>query len=122
VDDAAALYFTLGATLELDWLMNQIGALPTADRWLAGARDGLRDELLAHHRSLGVAVMAGGMRETSTASRLEAWRHQHHGAITAWQALVADLRQQDEPDLARLSVALRAVGKLVAATRTQRED
>ena len=49
------------------------------------------------------------------AARLETWQHLHHGAVDAWLGLLAELEARDEPDLAMLSVALRAVHKLAAS-------
>jgi glutamate dehydrogenase len=115
VAETARLYFALGAALEFDWLAAQIGALPSTDRWLAAARTGLRDELLEHHRTLSVAVLTGGIPDTSALDRLEAWRHRYDAAIRQWLGLVTELKTQETPDVARLSVALRAVGRLATA-------
>ncbi|MGD2084490.1 MAG: NAD-glutamate dehydrogenase, partial [Chromatiales bacterium] len=115
VGAAAQAYFAMGAVLELDWLATRIHALPTQDRWLAEARAGFRDELLAHHRSLCIAVLTGEMPEASGVTRLEAWRTQHQPAVDSWLRLLAELNTQDEPDLAMLSVALRAVQRLAAS-------
>ncbi len=117
VSDAARLYFALGATLGFDWLAGQIGALPTQDRWLSGARDGLRDELLEHHRAISRTVLKEGMTSASAVSRLESWKHQYHAAMQEWDRLLTELKQYEKPDVARLTVALRAVAKLVAVAR-----
>jgi glutamate dehydrogenase len=114
--EAARVYFALGASLELDWLARRILALPTQDRWFAEARAGLRDDLLRQHRALSVAVLTQGMTSTSAASKLEAWRRQNPGAVDTWLRLLAELKAQEEPDLARLSVALRALQKLALTT------
>jgi len=110
--EVARVYFALGAALRLDWLAGSISALPSGDRWLAEARAGFRDELFEHHRALCIAVLAEGMPAASAAARLETWRHLRHGEVDAWLALLAELEARDEPDLAMLSVALRAVHKL----------
>jgi glutamate dehydrogenase len=114
--EAARVYFALGDALQLDWLAGCISALPTGDRWLAEARAGFRDELFEQHRALCIAVLIDGMPAASPTARLETWRHLHHGAVEAWLELLAELRVRDEPDLAMLSVALRAVHKLAAST------
>jgi glutamate dehydrogenase len=119
--EAARAYFALGAALELDWLTQSITALPVQGRWLAEARSAFRDDLFEHHRSLCIAVLTTGMTAASPASRLETWRHRHQGAVDAWLRLLADLRSQDEPDLAMLSVALRAVQKLAASADSRHQ-
>jgi glutamate dehydrogenase len=119
MDAAAQTYFQLGSDLELHWLARHIHALPTRDRWIAGARAAYRDDLLEHHRALCVAVLSGGLAGASPAARLETWRRRHHKAVDAWLALVSDLEAQDTPDLAMLSVALRALRKLASSTSSQ---
>jgi len=115
VTEAARVYFALGAALQLDWLAGHISALPNGDRWLAEARAGFRDELFDHHRTLCVAVLTEGMSAASPAARLETWQHLNHGAVDAWLGLLAELEARDHPDLAMLSVALRAAHKLAAS-------
>ena len=109
---AAQVYFALGAALELDWLARHINALPTRDRWITGARAAYRDDLLEQHRALCIAVLTHGMAEASAVARFETWQRRHHAAVEAWRRMLADLKAQDKPDLAMLSVALRAVRKL----------
>jgi glutamate dehydrogenase len=114
ISEAAQVYFSLGAALELEWLSRCINALPVQDRWIAGARTAFRDDLLEHHRTLCIAVLTNGMTNASAGSRLETWQRQHNRAVTTWLGLLADLKSQDEPDLAMLSVALRALRTLAA--------
>jgi glutamate dehydrogenase len=118
---AAQVYFQLGSDLELHWLARHIHALPTHDRWVAGARAAYRDDLLEHHRALCITVLAGGLEGASPASRLETWRRRHHKAVEAWLTLVSDLKAQDTPDLAMLSVALRALRKLATSAASHAE-
>jgi glutamate dehydrogenase len=114
--EAAQVYFALGSTLDLDWLGGCITALPAEDRWLARARAALRDDLSEHHRALCVAALRDGMAVASPASKLDAWRRQNRRGVEAWLLLVTDLKSQDAPDLAMLSVALRALYRLAAST------
>jgi glutamate dehydrogenase len=117
VEEAARVYFALGADLELDWLEALLTALPSQDRWHASARASLRDDLHAQHRDLCAAVLTGAMQATSARSRLESWRHQHHAAVERYRKLFYDLQSQDKIDMAMLSVALREVQRLALATR-----
>ena len=116
VEEAAEAYFQLGAELDLDWMAQRLAALPSQDRWHASAQANLRDDLQAQHRTLCTAVLRGAMQGTSATSKLEAWRHQHHGEVENYRRLIGDLRALDEIDLAMLSVALREVRRLAAAT------
>ncbi len=120
--DTARVYFALGGELELDWLHQRILALPGHDRWHAGARANLRDELAALKRRLCAAVFANAMAGTSPQSKLEAWRHQNHVPLERYQRLFGELRVQEEPDIAMLSVALRELRRLMTATRARPEN
>ncbi len=117
ITEVARVYFALDTFLELDWLSQRISALPTHDRWISGARSAYRDDLLEHHRALCVAVLKGGMPRASADAKLEFWRRRYHGVVETWLQLLADLRAQEELDLAMLSVALRALRKLALSTR-----
>jgi glutamate dehydrogenase len=114
--EAAETYFALGSQLELKWLAGHVDALPTQDRWVAGARAAHRDDLLEHQRALCVAVLRDGADGASPAARLETWRRRNQTAVDAWQGLLAEIKAQGEPDLAMLSVAMRALRKLATST------
>jgi glutamate dehydrogenase len=113
VEEAALIYFGLGADLDLQWLGQRFAALPSQDRWRAGARSSLRDELFAQHRALCIAVLRSAMDGTSAESKREAWRRQHHMALERFQRLIADLKSQSDIDMAMLTVALTALRRLV---------
>ena len=115
MEEAAPVYFGLGAELELGWLERSFSALPGHDRWHAIARSDLRDDLQAQHRALCAAVLRGAMDATSAQSKLEAWRHQQHVALERYRQLLNDLKSQDELDMAMLTVLLREVQRLAAA-------
>jgi len=113
--DTARVYFSLGADLELDWLVQRIAGLGSQDRWHAEARSGLRDDLYARQKALCAAVLNGAMADTSAASKVEAWRHQNHSAVERYRRMLGELRAQEKVDMAMLSVVLREVGRLAEA-------
>jgi len=117
VEDVARVYFGLGTDLDLDWLARQLAALPAPDRWHNSARSALEDDLSARHRALCTAILRGSMRGASAASRLEAWRHQHHAAVERYRRLLGELRATGQIDVAMLSVAVREVAFLAASTQ-----
>jgi glutamate dehydrogenase len=121
IAEATRVYFALDSALDLRWLAQRINALPTQDRWIAGARAAYRDDLLEHHRSLCITVLANGLADASATSRFETWRRQHNAAVDTWLELRSDLQSQDEPTLAMLSVALGAVRKLAASAAPRRD-
>ncbi len=119
--DTARVYFSLGADLELNWLVQRIARLGSQDRWHAEARAGLRDDLYGRQKELCAAVLHGAMADTSAISKVEAWRHQNHAAVEHYRRMLAELRAQEKVDMAMLSVLLREVGRL-AASATELES
>ncbi len=117
--DTAQVYFSLGMDLELDWLVQRITGLGSQDRWHAEARAGLRDDLYARQRELCAAVLGGAMAGTSALSKVEAWRHQNHGAVERYRRMLGELRAQDKVDMAMLSVVLREVRRLAASAAAE---
>jgi glutamate dehydrogenase len=116
VEDAARVYFLLGAELNLGWLAQRLAELPSQDRWHASARAALRDELAVRHRDLCIAVLVGGMASASAAAKLETWLRQNNTLVARYRQLIDELIALDEIDLAMLSVALREVQKLAVSS------
>ncbi|HEX7739185.1 MAG TPA: NAD-glutamate dehydrogenase [Marmoricola sp.] len=95
----ARTHFALGERLGLPKVVERILALPREDRWQTMARAALRDDLHAVHAQLTAQELAG---ETPAEDLVEQATTQ-----------LAELCGDDTADLARMSVALRAVRSLV---------
>ena len=109
--EVACVYFRLAEALSLDEVADHIERLPRQDRWDAMARAALRDDLIALHASLtedaAGAASAGEAADAIVASWLAARRASDEAEV---------LRRicDEEPDLARMSVALRTIRTLLA--------
>jgi glutamate dehydrogenase len=110
---AAQAYFALGARLQLQWLRDQVVALPRDTRWEAMARAALRDDVYAEQAALTAAVLRAGADMSSPGERVDAWLSQNEAAVDRCLHVVADMRAAGPPDLARLSVAVREVRDLI---------
>ncbi|SDS26363.1 glutamate dehydrogenase [Nocardioides scoriae] len=97
--EVARTHFEVGERLGLPWLVTQVLGLPRQDRWQSMARAALRDDLQAVHAQLTAAELRG----TPPSGR------DVEQAVASLRTITAD----DEPDLARLSVALRVVRGLL---------
>jgi len=93
-------HYALGERLGLPTVVERILALPREDRWQTMARAALRDDLHAVHAQLTAQELAGN----GPADDL----------VEQAKAQLAELCTDDSADLARMSVALRAVRSLVA--------
>ena len=116
---AARSYFALESALDLPWLKARVQAAPRRGRWERLALTGLEEDLAAVLRRLAAAAMRagiGGDDPPATQQSVEAWLD---GTLLAglrrYRALVNELHQAGEADLAMLTVAVRTLGGACAA-------
>jgi glutamate dehydrogenase len=108
VETVAAVYFALGARLDLHWLHQRVGLLPGESRWQALAKAALRDDLSAAQRQLTAQVLHHGGGPDAEAV-IEAWVADSRAAVDRYQGMLEELKQADTLDVAMLSVALREI-------------
>jgi glutamate dehydrogenase len=113
VVDVARAHFTLGERLELGRLLERILALPRQDRWQTTARATLRDDLHSVHTQLTRNVLAVSPRGASANERVAAWERRDAGLVSRTRSTLAEIVEGDVADLARLSVGLRVVRRLL---------
>ena len=112
VDDVAAVYYALGESLNLKWLMEKIEELPVETRWHAHARGSLRDELNDQQRSLVSQILA--FESTGSGSdRVAAWINRDDPILKMTLATLVDMRSQVVIDYPIVSVAIRRLAQLV---------
>ena len=112
VEEVAAVYFNLGAKLELHWLRDQIVALPRENRWQALARAALRDDLYSQTSVLTADVLRTESKENDAESRIEAWFAQNWTPVALCRQVLADLKSAGALDFSMLSVAMREIRAL----------
>ncbi|MBM3491058.1 MAG: NAD-glutamate dehydrogenase [Alphaproteobacteria bacterium] len=105
VASAGRLYFALGAKLGLDRLAQQAGRIVPTDQWQATAADAIVEDLNDLQRHLSGRILRNG-------GGLEAWCQERAAELAKYQALMQDLRAVEQLDIARLTVANRALGRL----------
>jgi glutamate dehydrogenase len=111
--DVAEVYHSLGARLELQWLREEITALPRDNRWQTLARAALRDELYNVHSLLTREALRAGPPEAEPRQRVEAWHAASQAGVDRTLQVVADIRMGGLSSLETLSVALREVRNLI---------
>ena len=114
--NAARVYFALDSALDLPWLKARIRATPRRGRWDRLALTGVEDDLSWILRGLTkAAVAAGAVGEDSAAAhgKVEGWLERQLQGLLRYRALLAELREVPEPDLAMLNVAVRTLAELV---------
>jgi glutamate dehydrogenase len=111
----AEVYFALGARVELQWLRDEIVALPRDTRWNALARAALRDDVYAEQAALTAEVLRVPADGLSAGERVEAWLSHNDDAVGRCLQVLTEMRAAGPPDLALLSVAVREVRNLINA-------
>jgi glutamate dehydrogenase len=114
VDTVTPLFFTITERYDIDRTLVHITNLPRGDRWSALARQALRSDLYAAVAGLTARVVRATPATQSAAERLRAWEGAHMEGVMRATTTLTDIAGVDDPDLATLSVALRALRNLVA--------
>jgi len=112
VEAVAAVYFALGARLDLHWLRDQIGRLPAGTHWQALAQGALRDDLSSEQRQLTAQVLRHDTTGPDAEAMIDAWVAGNRGSVTRCLEMLEDLKQVERVDVAMLSVALREIRSL----------
>jgi glutamate dehydrogenase len=109
----AAVYHAIGARLQLQWLRDEITALPRDNRWQTLARAALRDELYGVHSALAREALETGPPGLDAEARAEAWHAQSRAGVDRALQVLSDIRMGGLSSLETLSVALREVRNLI---------
>ncbi len=86
--------------------------MPRVDRWQAGARAALRDELFDQHRLLTADVLALSPDGVAPAERLAVWSAADPAAVTRYVEVLEEIESGGVFDLTTLSVAVRELREL----------
>jgi glutamate dehydrogenase len=117
IEETAGVYFDLADRLQISRLRDRITALPREDRWSTMARAALRDDLYAAHASLTSDVLgASGNAALPPEQRLAAWVTHNEAAVTMADQMFGEIWESERFTFTTLSVALRAIRTLVAAS------
>ncbi|HEY1627482.1 MAG TPA: NAD-glutamate dehydrogenase [Streptosporangiaceae bacterium] len=115
VEETADVYFDLADRLQISRLRDRITALPREDRWSTMARAALRDDLYSAHASLTSDVL-GVSDSGSPEERLAAWVSRNEAAVAMATQTLGEIWESERFTFTTLSVALRAIRTLVAAS------
>ena len=115
VEETAEVYFDLADRLQITRLRDRITALPRDDRWNTMARAALRDDLYSAQAALAADVLEVS-GPGSPDQRLAAWVQRNESAVRRAGQTLTEIWETDRFTVATLSVAVRAVRTLVAAS------
>jgi len=112
-DVVIPLYYTLCDRYDIDAILLKISDLPRGDRWSALARFALRSDIYTVVAGLTTRVLGSTSNDASALERLSQWEWDHSEGVSRARTTLDDIEAVDEPNLATLSVALRALRNLV---------
>ncbi len=110
IEKVASVFYELGEALDLEWLRDQIEALPVEGQWHAQARGSLLDELNHQHRALALQVLAmtGASKELSP---VQVWLQRDDATLKYTRCTLAEILTQNA-DYPIASVAVRRLAQL----------
>jgi glutamate dehydrogenase len=117
-DTVIPLYFTISERYDIDRTLVRITELPRGDRWSVLARHALRSDLYAVVAGLTSRVLRSTPHDAAPLERLSMWEEAHMEGVSRARTTLDDIAAVEDPDLATLSVALRAMRNLVAQGTT----
>jgi glutamate dehydrogenase len=115
VEETAEVYFDLADRLQIARLRDRITALPRDDRWSSMARAALRDDLYGAHAAMTRDVLSVGGLGTPE-ERLAAWTERNAAAVGRATRTLGEIWESERFTFTTLSVAVRTVRALVAAS------
>jgi glutamate dehydrogenase len=118
VETVIPLYFAVSERYDIDRTLVRITELPRNDRWSSLARQALRSDLYAVVAGLTSNVLRSTEPAMSALDRLATWERLHLEGVGRAKTTLDDIASVEEPDLATLSVALRAMRNLIAQGTT----
>jgi glutamate dehydrogenase len=117
-DAVVPLYFTISERYDIDRTLVRITDLPRGDRWSSLARQALRGDLYTVVAGLTSRVLRSTSPVLSPLDRLATWEATHEEGVARARSTLDDIAAVETPDLATLSVALRAMRNLIAQGTT----
>ncbi len=109
----ATVFFGLGDSLSLNWLRASVENLPVEGQWHAHARGNLRDELYSQHRRLAGRVLEAFPQDPAP---VKSWIESHAAEVERISRMMLDMQRLPSMDYATVSVAVRSLEQLLAAT------
>lgn len=107
ISHISAIYFNLGAKLDLHWFLEQITRQPVSNHWQALARASYREELDWQQRSIASVVVRACSGEGDPAETVEQWLKEHKAILVRWRHILSEFKTSQSHEFAKFSVALR---------------
>ncbi|MFT4926900.1 MAG: glutamate dehydrogenase [Phenylobacterium sp.] len=107
ISGVCAIYFNLGARLDLHWFLEQITNQPVTNHWQAMARASYREELDWQQRALTAVVLRSCGDGKDAVKIVDDWLAEHKAILMRWRHILAEFKTSQSHEFAKFSVALR---------------
>lgn len=107
ISHISAVYFNLGAKLDLHWFLEQITHQPVANHWQALARASYREELDWQQRAIASVVIRSSSKKGDAGEIVTKWIEEHHDILERWRHILSEFKTSQNHEFAKFSVALR---------------
>ena len=104
-EQAAEIYFGIEKILGLDWLQNQIAALPVENDWHERSKFSLSSDLRGHQDGIALKIVSTQSKQTSQQC-LDQWTKDNQSTIHKYSAMIDSLKEEPHADFVMLSVAV----------------
>ena len=116
--EVAEVYFRMSERFGIDGMLNRVARLPRDDRWDALARGALRDDLYGvleafTRNAFEFEEDLDGDGTVTAEERIEAWSQVNADGVARGASQLTGIRSLEKPNIAALSVALRALRSMV---------
>jgi glutamate dehydrogenase len=116
--EVADTYFALMDHLGADGLLTAVSGLPRDDRWHSLARLAIRDDVYGSLRALCFDVLAVGEPDETGEEKIAEWEHTNGSRVARARRTLNEIYEDDERDLATLSVAARQIRSMTRTSGT----
>ena len=116
--EVADTYFALMVHLGTDGLLTAVSGLPRDDRWHSLARLALRDDIYSSVRALTFDVLTVGEPDETGEQKIAEWQHTNASRLDRARRTLNEIYDDEERDLATLSVAARQIRNMTRNTGT----
>ncbi|GHB27604.1 NAD-glutamate dehydrogenase [Salinicola rhizosphaerae] len=107
IQRVAEVYYAIGESLDLPWMMQQINTLEVRDGWQAQARETFRDDLDRQQLALTVKVLGMADAPREVEARVTSWQEDHAPLFERWNALRAEIDAGTQVSFPLVAVAIR---------------
>ena len=116
--EVADTYFALMDHLGTDGLLTAVSQLGRDDRWHSLARLAIRDDIYGSLRALCIDVLAVGEPDESGEEKIAEWEMTNSSRVARARRTLTEIYEDQEHDLATLSVAARQIRSMTRTSGT----